>query len=159
MSCSMARWGVRASHASVDMNMNGVLSVRTDALTLDDAYGPDPIALYTRQVEAFDASLEGGSALLATGLDGLRVVEITLAMVESARTGRRVRAGVGSAGDDALDPLSVSAERTAKEKLPSIRGELSLCVRELWAGLTCRSRNCRCRMRSRHRSIRCWGSR
>ena len=87
---TLGRAGV---HASVDMNMNGVLSVRTDALTLNDAYGPDPIALYTRQVEAFDASLEGGSAPLATGLDGLRVVEITLAMVESARTGRRVDLG------------------------------------------------------------------
>ena len=79
--------------ASVDMNQAGVLAVRTDALTEDEAYAAHPFALYTRQVEAFDGAVEGNGAPLATGVDGLRVVEITLAMVESARTGARVALG------------------------------------------------------------------
>ena len=87
---SLGRAGV---HGSVDMNMSGALAVRTDALTRDESYAPDPISLYTRQVEAFNAAIRGGGAPLATGLDGLRVVDITLATVESARTGRRVALG------------------------------------------------------------------
>ena len=79
--------------AGVDMNQAGALAVRTDALTEDEAYPAHPFALYTRQVEAFDAAVEGNGEPLATGVDGLRVVEITLAMVESARTGARVALG------------------------------------------------------------------
>jgi len=80
-------------NASIDMNQAGALAVRTDALTEDEAYAPHPFELYTKQVQAFDAAVEGNGAPLATGLDGLRVVEITLAMVESARTGARVSLG------------------------------------------------------------------
>ena len=79
--------------ASVEMNQAGALAVRTDVLALDETYAPDPIALYTRQVEAFDAAVAGNGDPLATGLDGLRVVEITLGMVESSRTGQRVTLG------------------------------------------------------------------
>lgn len=87
---SLGRAGV---YGSVDMNLSGALAVRTDALTLDEPYAPDPISLYTRQVEAFDAAIQGNGAPLATGLDGLRIVEITLAMIESSRTGRRIALG------------------------------------------------------------------
>ena len=76
--------------ASIDMNQAGASAVRTDVLTEDEAYPEHPFALYTKQVQAFDAAVEGNGEPLATGLDGLRVVEITLAMVESARTGSRV---------------------------------------------------------------------
>ena len=79
--------------ASVDMNQAGALAIRTDLLTADEAYAPHPFSLYTRQVEAFDAAVEDNGEPLATGLDGLRVVEITVAMVESSRTGSRVALG------------------------------------------------------------------
>ena len=57
-------------------------------------YAPVPSSTKnTRQVDAFDAAVDVNGAPLATGLDGLRVVEITLAMVESSRTGQRVALG------------------------------------------------------------------
>lgn len=87
---TLGRAGV---HASVDMNQAGALAVRTDALSLDEPYAPDPVALYTRQVEAFGAAVESGGEPLATGEDGLRAVEIAQAMIESARDGRRVALG------------------------------------------------------------------
>lgn len=80
-------------HASIDMNKTGSLSVRTEGLTEDYNYNSDPIELYTKQVEAFGIAVQGNGDPLATGLDGLRVVEITLAMVESAKTGKRVALG------------------------------------------------------------------
>ena len=80
-------------HSSIDMNQAGAFAVRTDALTEDEAYPEHPFSLYTKQVQAFDAAVEGNGEPLATGLDGLRVVEITLAMVESSRTGSRVSLG------------------------------------------------------------------
>ena len=87
---TLGRAGLRGS---VEMDQGGALAVRTDAVTQDKAYAQHPFALYTKQVEAFDAAVEGNGEPLATGLDGLRVVEITLAMVESARTGSRVALG------------------------------------------------------------------
>ncbi len=80
-------------HASIDMNQAGAFAVRTDGITEDETYPEHPFSLYTKQVQAFDAAVEGNGEPLATGLDGLRVVEITLAMVESARTGSRVSLG------------------------------------------------------------------
>ncbi|MCY4581427.1 MAG: Gfo/Idh/MocA family oxidoreductase [Chloroflexi bacterium] len=84
---TLGRAGLRSS---IEMTQGGALAVRTDALTEDATYPEHPFALYTKQVCAFDAAVEGNGEPLATGLDGLRVVEITLAMVESARTGSRV---------------------------------------------------------------------
>ena len=63
-------------HASIDMNQAGAFAVRTDGITEDETYPEHPFALCTKQVQAFDA-----------------VVETTLAMVESARTGARVSLG------------------------------------------------------------------
>ena len=50
----------------------------------------DPIALFTSQVEAFGEAVADGTDPPASGLDGLRTAQVTLAMVESAKTGRRV---------------------------------------------------------------------
>lgn len=87
---TLGRAGLRSS---IEMTQGGALAVRTDALTEDETYPEHPFALYTKQVRAFAAAVEGNGESLATGLDGLRVVEITLAMVESARTGSRVSLG------------------------------------------------------------------
>jgi predicted dehydrogenase len=47
--------------------------------------------LYKRQVEAFNEAIQRDTEPLASGLDGLRVVQATVAMVESASTGRAVK--------------------------------------------------------------------
>ncbi|GEM_PF-6747639 len=57
------------------------------------AYAEHPFALDAKQVRAFDAAVQSNGEPLATGVDGLRVVDIALAMVESARTGMRVSLG------------------------------------------------------------------
>ena len=46
--------------------------------------------MYAGQVEVFRRAVEEGVEPLATGEDGLRAAEVTLAMVESARSGKRV---------------------------------------------------------------------
>jgi predicted dehydrogenase len=43
------------------------------------------------EIEDFQRAVATGSRPAATGLDGLRVVEVTLAMIESARTRRSVK--------------------------------------------------------------------
>jgi len=75
---------------SLDTIQTGTLEVRTNELTEDASYENDGIVLYTRQVDAFNEAVAAGTEPIATGLDGLRTAEITVAMLESARTGRRI---------------------------------------------------------------------
>ena len=78
----------------VDTTLTGELAVDTQSAQERTAFDPpDPIAVYTGQVEAFRRAVEEGGEPLATGEDGLRAGEVTLAMVESARSGRRVSVG------------------------------------------------------------------
>jgi predicted dehydrogenase len=46
---------------------------------------------YVAEIEDFQRAVATGGQPAATGVDGLRVVEVTLAMIESARTRRSVR--------------------------------------------------------------------
>jgi 1,5-anhydro-D-fructose reductase (1,5-anhydro-D-mannitol-forming) len=46
---------------------------------------------YVAEIEDFQRAVATGREPAATGVDGLRVVEATLAMIESARTGRTVK--------------------------------------------------------------------
>ena len=87
---SSGRAGVRGG---IDVNLTGTLDVRTDALTADESYPSDPIALYTWQVDAFNEAAEGKGEPAAAGIDGLRASQVTSAMVESARSGTSVTIG------------------------------------------------------------------
>jgi 1,5-anhydro-D-fructose reductase (1,5-anhydro-D-mannitol-forming) len=77
-------------HESIAMVLDGTLDIQTDEHSVDEAFEVDPTALYTWQVDAFNDAVEHDGEPAATGLDGLRAAQITLAMVESARTGKRV---------------------------------------------------------------------
>jgi predicted dehydrogenase len=46
---------------------------------------------YVNEVEAFSRAVETGGTFAASGDDGVRAVAITVAILESARTGRTVR--------------------------------------------------------------------
>jgi predicted dehydrogenase len=46
---------------------------------------------YTTQIKAFYACLANGSAVPVTGADGLAAMQIALAAIESAETGRPVQ--------------------------------------------------------------------
>jgi 1,5-anhydro-D-fructose reductase (1,5-anhydro-D-mannitol-forming) len=79
-------------------NLQGALEVTSDTVNTTVAYPQDPVALYTRQVEAFNRALQRHETPIASGLDGLKAVQVTEAVIESAARGRTVK----------LAPLSVS---------------------------------------------------
>ena len=78
---------------SLNVDLQGALTVATDALEIAQQYPHDPLAMYVRQVEAFNEAVASGTEPVASGWDGLKVAEVTLAMVESAKTGRTIRIG------------------------------------------------------------------
>lgn len=83
------------SVGTVGTDLQGTLEVTTAAGTVTRAFEADdpPRAMYVGLVEDFArAVLEGGEPA-ATGEDGLKVIELTLAVFESNRTGRAVRVG------------------------------------------------------------------
>jgi predicted dehydrogenase len=51
----------------------------------------DGFSVLRAEIEDFQRAVATGGQPAATGLDGLRVVEVTLAMIESARTRRSVK--------------------------------------------------------------------
>jgi predicted dehydrogenase len=77
--------------------LQGSLEVVSDTVNTTVSYPQDALALYTRQVEAFNEAIQHDTEPLASGLDGLRVVQATVAMVDSASTGRAVK----------IEPLTV----------------------------------------------------
>ena len=71
--------------------LQGSLEVVSDTVNATASYPQDALALYKRQVEAFNEAIQHDAEPIASGLDGLRVVQVTVAMVESASTGRAVK--------------------------------------------------------------------
>jgi 1,5-anhydro-D-fructose reductase (1,5-anhydro-D-mannitol-forming) len=71
--------------------LQGALEVVSDTVNTTVAYQQDLLALYTRQVEAFNHAIQHDEEPIASGLDGLHVVQATVAMVASASTGRTVK--------------------------------------------------------------------
>lgn len=76
----------------------GGLEVSSETVNTTKSYGPDPLALFKWQTEAFNRAIQQDEEPAASGLDGLKVVQVTLAMIESASTGRTIK----------LEPLPVS---------------------------------------------------
>src|SRR6266700_5294734 len=77
--------------------LQGSLEVVSDTVNTEVSYPQDPLALYPRQVEAFTHAIQHTAQPSASGRDGLHVVQVTLAMIESASTGRAVK----------IEPLAV----------------------------------------------------
>lgn len=82
--------GKAGVHEGIGMVLDGTLDITTSGAETNEPYANGPIALYTWQVDAMNAAVSGNGEPAATGEDGLRAAQITLAMVESARTGRRI---------------------------------------------------------------------
>ncbi len=76
----------------------GGLEVSSETVNTTESYGPDPLALFTWQTEAFNRAIQRDEDPLASGVDGLKSVQVTVAMIESASTGRTIK----------LEPLPVS---------------------------------------------------
>jgi 1,5-anhydro-D-fructose reductase (1,5-anhydro-D-mannitol-forming) len=80
--------GSATAHRTIDEATRGTLSVSgTDALLSGIPAGSD---MYAFQAHAFAEAVERGEEPDASGEDGLRMVELTAALYESARSGRSV---------------------------------------------------------------------
>ena len=82
---------------SLRTTLQGSLEIVSDTVHTTVSYPPDPLTLYKLQVEAFNHAIQQNEEPIASGLDGLRAVQITEAMIASAARGRTVT----------LEPLSV----------------------------------------------------
>ena len=78
--------------SSLLVDLQGELRVTSETEDVAERYEPpDPLALFVRQVESFNKAVASGKEPVASGWDGLKVAEVTIAMVESATSGKRVR--------------------------------------------------------------------
>ncbi len=66
------------------------LEVVSEHQDLSESYKEDLITLYRMQIESFNRALENDEEFHASGEDGLSAVQVTLAIIESASTGRAV---------------------------------------------------------------------
>ena len=78
--------------------LDGGLEVSSETVNTTQTYEPDPLALFTWQTEAFNRAIQRDEEPVASGVDGLKVVQVTVAMIESASTGKTMK----------LEPLPVS---------------------------------------------------
>ena len=69
----------------------GRLEIATESQELSESYEEDLLTLYRLQTEAFNRAIENDEASHASGEDGLSAVQVTLAIIESASTGRAVK--------------------------------------------------------------------
>jgi 1,5-anhydro-D-fructose reductase (1,5-anhydro-D-mannitol-forming) len=69
----------------------GALEVVSESLNRSASYDADLLANYVDELQDFQHAVRHHHEPAATGLDGLRVVQVTLAMIESARAGRTVK--------------------------------------------------------------------
>lgn len=72
-------------------SFGGRLEITSESGDEDEVYQGDALTMYRNEIEAFNRAIEGGGPFDASGEDGLRSVQVLLAIVESARTGRTVR--------------------------------------------------------------------
>jgi len=78
--------------------LDGTLEVTSENLNSTVAYTPDPLALCKWQIEGFNRAISQDQEPGASGIDGLHSVQVTEAMIESARPRRTV----------SVDPVLVS---------------------------------------------------
>jgi len=75
----------------------GTFDVVSETMHTTDTYPPQPLANFIDELDDFHRAIVESREPAATGLDGLRVVQVTLAMIASARDQRTIR----------IEPLTV----------------------------------------------------
>ncbi len=83
--------GLIAGHHSMWEARTGRFEITSDTVNETADYPEALLPNYVAEIEDFQRAVATGGQPAATGLDGLRVVEVTLAMIESARTRRSVK--------------------------------------------------------------------
>jgi predicted dehydrogenase len=71
--------------------MRGKLEVVSDAVNMEEFYEGDLLSLYKLGIEAFSRAIQGDEKFEASGMDGLRAVQVASAIIESASTGRAIK--------------------------------------------------------------------
>ncbi|MCH8893716.1 MAG: Gfo/Idh/MocA family oxidoreductase [Chloroflexi bacterium] len=71
--------------------LQGELRVSSETLNTTVAYEPDLVALVTRNIEDFQRAIAEDRDPAASGIHGLKLVQVTAGMVESAKTGRTIK--------------------------------------------------------------------
>ena len=69
----------------------GSVEIVSESVNESNEYPDEYLGNFVAEIQDFRRAIEEDREPGATGVDGLRVVEVTLAMVRSARTGRTVR--------------------------------------------------------------------
>ena len=72
-------------------HIQGRLEVVSETVDSTEEYEYEELGTTIGEVEAFNRAIRQDTEPCSSGLDGLRVVEVTTAMIESATTGRTVR--------------------------------------------------------------------
>jgi predicted dehydrogenase len=75
----------------------GTFEVVSDTVSKTETYPLQPLANFIDELDDFSRAIREDGQPAATGLDGLRVVQVTQAMIASARDARTIR----------LEPLTV----------------------------------------------------
>lgn len=70
---------------------SGNLEVVSESLNTSESYEQDVLNLYKLQAEAFNRAIEGDEEFHTSGEEGLLVVQVTSAIIESASAGRTVK--------------------------------------------------------------------
>jgi len=78
-------------HASLWEARTGRFEVVSETVNETADYPESLLPNYVAEIEDYQRAVAAGREAAATGVDGLRVVEATVAMIESARTGRTVK--------------------------------------------------------------------
>jgi 1,5-anhydro-D-fructose reductase (1,5-anhydro-D-mannitol-forming) len=78
-------------HAALWEARTGRFEVVSETVNETAEYPEALLPNYVAEIEDFERAVARGGEPAATGVDGLRVVEATLAMIESARSGRTVK--------------------------------------------------------------------
>ena len=79
------------SRATIWESQQGKVEVTSDTVNRTEVYAGAYLGNFIAQMEDFHRAIEEDREPAATGMDGLRVVEVTLAMIRSAREGRTVK--------------------------------------------------------------------
>jgi 1,5-anhydro-D-fructose reductase (1,5-anhydro-D-mannitol-forming) len=79
------------SRATIWESQQGKVEVTSDTVNRTEVYAGAYLGNFIAQMEDFHRAIEEDREPAATGMDGLRVVEVTLAMIQSAREGRTVK--------------------------------------------------------------------
>jgi predicted dehydrogenase len=84
-------------------HLKGGLEVTSDSTNMEEPYQGDLLSMYQLEIEAFQRAVQRNEEFEASGMDGLRAVQVASAVIESASTGRTVRIEpLGDATQNAL---------------------------------------------------------